>query len=60
MDGLEYRNGVLHAGEVPLPAIAEAVALPSAYVYSADGIRTALHRRQSSAAAMSKLAARSA
>ncbi len=43
MDGFEYRNGVLHAGEVPLPAIAEAVGTP-AYVYSADGIRTAFHR----------------
>ncbi len=43
MDGFEYRNGVLHAGDVPLPAIAEAVGTP-AYVYSADGIRSAFSR----------------
>ena len=33
MDHFEYRNGVLHAEDVPLPAIAEAVGTP-VYVYS--------------------------
>ena len=34
MDHFTYRNGVLHAEDVPLPAIAEAVGTPT-YVYSA-------------------------
>jgi len=33
MDYFSYRNGILHAEDVPLPAIAEAVGTP-AYVYS--------------------------
>src|SRR5579871_2461312 len=33
MDHFEYRNGVLHAEDVPLPTIAEAVGTP-VYVYS--------------------------
>jgi diaminopimelate decarboxylase len=33
VDHFEYRNGVLHAEDVPLPAIAEAVGTP-VYVYS--------------------------
>ena len=33
MDHFEYRDGVLHAEDVPLPGIAEAVGTP-AYVYS--------------------------
>ncbi|HVL21050.1 MAG TPA: diaminopimelate decarboxylase [Amaricoccus sp.] len=33
MDHFNYRNGILHAEDVPLPAIAEAVGTP-AYVYS--------------------------
>ena len=45
MDGFEYRGGVLHAGNVPLPAIAQAAGTPT-YVYSADGIRAAYGRLQ--------------
>ena len=33
MDHFVYRNGILHAEDVPLPAIAEAVGSP-AYIYS--------------------------
>lgn len=38
MDHFQYRNGVLHAEDVPLPAIAEAVGTP-VYVYSEATLR---------------------
>ncbi len=38
-----YRDGVLHAGEVPMSEIAEAVGTPT-YVYSADAIRSNYRR----------------
>ena len=43
MSGFEWRDGILCADEVPLPAIAEAVGTPS-YVYSAPAIRAAYRR----------------
>ena len=38
MDHFDYRDGVLHAEDVPLPAIAEAVGTP-VYVYSTATFR---------------------
>ena len=43
MTMFEWRDGVLHAERVPLPAIADAVGTP-AYVYSANAIRDAYRR----------------
>ncbi len=50
----EWRGGILHAEDVPLPAIAEAVGTPT-YVYSAGAIRAAYRRL---AAAFAPLGAR--
>jgi diaminopimelate decarboxylase len=46
VDGFEWRNGILHADDVPLPAIAEAVGTPT-YVYSASSIRAHFERLRS-------------
>lgn len=43
MHGFTWRDGVLHADDIPLPAIAEAVGTPT-YVYSAPAIRDAYRR----------------
>lgn len=43
MEAFTWRNGVLHADSVPLPAIAEAADTPT-YVYSATAIREAYER----------------
>ncbi len=43
MLGFTWKNGVLHADEVPLPAIAKAVGTPT-YVYSARSIRASYQR----------------
>jgi len=43
VEAFRWRRGVLHADEVPLPAIAEAVGTPT-YVYSAPAIRAAYRR----------------
>jgi len=39
LDAFSYRDGVLHAGEVPVSEIADAVGTPT-YVYSAEAIRS--------------------
>jgi len=39
LEDFTYRDGVLHAGEVPVPEIADAVGSPT-FVYSADAIRS--------------------
>ena len=41
--GFQYRDGVLHADDVPVPAIAEATGTPT-YIYSATAIRNAYRR----------------
>jgi diaminopimelate decarboxylase len=38
-----YRDGLLHAGEVPVPEIADAVGTPT-FVYSADAIRSSYRK----------------
>ena len=43
IEAFQWREGVLHADEVPLPAIADAVGTPT-YVYSAPAIRAAYRR----------------
>ena len=43
LDAFSYRDGVLHAGDVPLPEIADAVGTPT-YVYSAEAIRSSYRR----------------
>jgi diaminopimelate decarboxylase len=43
IQGFEYRSGLLHAGSIPVSAIADAVGTPT-YVYSADGIRSSYRR----------------
>ena len=43
LDAFSYRDGVLHAGEVPVSEIADAVGTPT-YVYSAEAIRSNYHR----------------
>jgi len=43
LDAFTYRNGVLHAGEVPVSEIADAVGTPT-FVYSADFIRSSYRR----------------
>jgi diaminopimelate decarboxylase len=43
MEGFAWSDGVLHADDIPLPAIAEAAGTPT-YVYSARAIRTAYRR----------------
>ena len=43
LEDFTYRDGVLHAGEVPMSEIAEAVGTPT-YVYSADAIRSNYRR----------------
>jgi diaminopimelate decarboxylase len=43
IQGFEYRTGLLHAGEIPVPKIADAAGTPT-YVYSADGIRASYRR----------------
>lgn len=43
LDAFTYRNGVLHAGEVPVSEIADAVGTPT-FVYSADAIRSSYRR----------------
>ena len=45
IQGFEYREGVLHAGPIPVAKIAEAVGTPT-YIYSADGIRASYRRLQ--------------
>lgn len=42
-DAFQYRDGVLHTGNVSLAGIAEAVGTPT-FVYSAEAIRTAFDR----------------
>ncbi|MEN8162864.1 MAG: diaminopimelate decarboxylase [Acidobacteriota bacterium] len=42
-DAFTYRDGVLHAGDVPVTEVAEAVGTPT-FVYSAEAIRTAYRR----------------
>ena len=42
LDAFTYRDGVLHAGEVPVSEIADAVGTPT-FVYSADAIRSSYH-----------------
>jgi diaminopimelate decarboxylase len=54
MEGFAWRDGVLHADDVPLPAVAEAVGTPT-YVYSARAVRAAYRRL---AAAFAPLAPR--
>ena len=43
LDAFTYRDGVLHAGEVSVPEIADAVGTPT-FVYSADAIRSSYRR----------------
>lgn len=43
LDAFTYRDGVLHAGEVPVPEIADAVGTPT-FVYSADAIRSSYRK----------------
>lgn len=43
MQGFTWKNGVLHADEVSLPAVAEAAGTPT-YVYSAQSIRASYQR----------------
>ncbi len=43
IQGFEYQEGVLHAGPIPVSAIAEAIGTPT-YIYSADGIRSSYRR----------------
>ncbi len=43
LEAFGYRAGELHAGEIPVSRIAEAVGTPT-YVYSADAIRSSYHR----------------
>jgi len=43
LEAFTYRNGVLHAGEVPVSEIADAVGTPT-FVYSADAIRSNYRR----------------
>ncbi|MCW8985967.1 MAG: diaminopimelate decarboxylase [Thermoanaerobaculales bacterium] len=43
LDAFTYRDGVLHAGEVPVTEIADAVGTPT-FVYSADAIRSSYRR----------------
>jgi diaminopimelate decarboxylase len=43
LDAFTYRDGVLHAGEVPVSDIADAVGTPT-FVYSADAIRSSYRR----------------
>lgn len=43
LDAFAYRNGTLHVGSVPVSEIAEAAGTPT-FVYSAEAIRTAVHR----------------
>ena len=45
MGHFEWREGRLHADDVPVEAIAEAVGTPT-YVYSANAIREAFGRLQ--------------
>lgn len=54
MQGFNWHEGVLHADDIPLPAIAEAAGTPT-YVYSARAIRSAYKRL---AAAFEPLGAR--
>ncbi len=42
-EAFAYKDGVLHAGEIPVPEIADAVGTPT-YVYSADAIRSNYRR----------------
>ena len=41
--GFKYRDGVLHADDVPVPAIVESAGTPT-YIYSATAIRNAYRR----------------
>ena len=43
LDAFDYRDGVLHIGDVPVSDIADAVGTPT-YVYSADAIRSNYRR----------------
>jgi diaminopimelate decarboxylase len=43
LDAFTYRDGVLHAGEIPVPEIAAVVDTPT-YVYSADAVRSSYRR----------------
>jgi diaminopimelate decarboxylase len=43
LDAFTYQDGVLHAGEVPVSEIADAVGTPT-FVYSADAIRSSYRR----------------
>jgi diaminopimelate decarboxylase len=43
LDAFNYRNGVLHAGEIAVSEIADAVGTPT-FVYSADFIRSSYRR----------------
>jgi diaminopimelate decarboxylase len=43
IQGFDYRDGVLHAGDLPVSRIADEVGTPT-YVYSADGIRASYER----------------
>jgi diaminopimelate decarboxylase len=43
LDAFTYRDGVLHAGEIPVSEIADAVGTPT-FVYSADAIRSSYRR----------------
>ena len=43
LDAFDYRNGVLHVGEVSVSEIADAVGTPT-FVYSADAIRSSYRR----------------
>ena len=43
LDAFTYRDGALHAGEVPVSEIADAVGTPT-FVYSADAIRSSYKR----------------
>ena len=43
LDAFTYRDGVLHAGEIPVSDIANAVGTPT-FVYSADAIRSSYRR----------------
>jgi diaminopimelate decarboxylase len=46
LDAFTYRGGVLHAGDVPVSEIADAVGTPT-YIYSAEAIRSNYRRIES-------------
>jgi diaminopimelate decarboxylase len=51
IQGFEYKGGILHAGTIPVSAIADAVGTPT-YIYSADGIRASYRRLEKAFSAL--------